>query len=216
MRNLAKKGSTYFADEYARSSVKGIADHEMPLTALGHRQALITGQELRRRFPPFDYAYHSGYRRTVDTLDALLRPLSAVELKGVNVRMNPFIRERDPGHTYDMTTAEAEAAFPYLKGYWHTFGGFFAQPPGGESLAQVSERVYLFLNMLFRDRQGERVLVVTHGGTLRCFRFLLERWDYERATSWPQGQAPANCGVTVYVYDHESSRLKLVKYNEVY
>ena len=28
------------------------------------------------------------------------------------------------------------------------------------------------------------VAVVTHGGTLRCFRYLLERWDYEQATTW--------------------------------
>ena len=47
-------------------------------------------------------------------------------------------------------------------------------------------------------RAGQKILVVTHGGTLRCFRFLLERWDYARAAAWPEGQAPANCGVTTY------------------
>ena len=28
---------------------------------------------------------------------------------------------------------------------------------------------------------GKRVLVVTHGGTIFCFRYVLERWTYEEA-----------------------------------
>jgi broad specificity phosphatase PhoE len=35
--------------------------------------------------------------------------------------------------------------------------------------------------MLFRDRAGQQVLVVTHGSTLRMFRMLLERWRWEDA-----------------------------------
>lgn len=70
-----------------------------------------------------------------------------------------------------MTTTEAEAAFPWLQGYWDTFGRFFARPPGGESLAEVATRVYLFLGMLFRDRPQQRILVVSHAGTLRVFRY---------------------------------------------
>ena len=53
-----------------------------------------------------------------------------------------------------------------------------ARPPGGESLADVVARVHTFLGTLFRDRGGQKILVVTHGGTIRCFRFLLERWGY--------------------------------------
>ena len=98
----------------------------------------------------------------------------------MRVRQHLFLRERDAGWTYDMTTAEAEAAFPWLQGYWDTFGRFFARPPGGESFADVAERVYLFLGMLFRDRARQRVLVVSHGGTLRVFRYLLERWTARR------------------------------------
>ena len=104
--------------------------------------------------------------------------------------MNLFVRERDPGFTYDMTEAEAEAAFPWLNEYWHTFGGFFARPPGGESLADVVGRVHTFLNTLFRDRAGQKVMVVTHGGTIRCFRFALERWDYEQAAHRLAGPVP--------------------------
>ena len=104
--------------------------------------------------------------------------------------MNLFVRERDPGFTYDMTEAEAEAAFPWLSEYWQTFGSFFARPPGGESLADVVGRVHTFLNTLFRDRAGQKVMVVTHGGTIRCFRFALERWGYEQASRWSTTRRP--------------------------
>ena len=214
-RNVIKKGNRYFLDDESRRAVRGVPDHEIPLTEAGWRQAELTGQALRARLGTFDYLYHSGYRRTVETSEGLLRAYSADERARIQVRHNLFIRERDSGHAYDMTTAEAEAAFPWLADYWQTFGGFFARPPGGESLAQVCERVYLFLNTLFRDRPGQRILVVTHGGTLRAFRFLLEHWDYEQATSQFRGDPPRNCSVTTYEHDPEAGRLVLREYNAV-
>ena len=99
----------------------------------------------------------------------------------MRVRHHLFIRERDQGHAYNMTDAEAAEAFPWLQDYWATFGPFFAQPPGGESLAQVCERVYTFLQKLARTMEGKRILLVTHGGTIWCARYVLERWTYEEA-----------------------------------
>ena len=133
----------------------------------------------------------------------------------MRVRMNAFVRERDNGYTYDMTTAEAEAAFPWLQPYWDTFGAWFSRPPGGESLADVSHRVYLFLNMLFRDRAGKRVLVVTHGGTLRAFRFLLERWTFEETTQHLGTDRTPNCSVTTYELDAVARQLRLGDLNRV-
>jgi broad specificity phosphatase PhoE len=215
-RNKAKKGATYFADEYARKDVEGIPDHKIALTPEGWDQARKTGVKLAERFGAPDYLYHSGYRRTKETAEGILEAYGDDEMARIKVRSNHFIRERDSGFAYDMTTEEAEANFPYLKKYWETFGGFLARPPGGQSLADKTEEVYLFLNMLFRDRAGQKVFVVTHGGTLRCFRFLLEHWDYERATKWPPGQSPENCGVTVYEFDPHAGRLLPRDYNTVY
>jgi broad specificity phosphatase PhoE len=79
----------------------------------------------------------------------------------------------------------------------------------------VSQRVYSFLNTLFRDRKGKKVWIVLHGGTLRALRFLLERWDFDRALKWPEGQTPENCGITVYDYDKKEERLVLKEYNKV-
>jgi 2,3-bisphosphoglycerate-dependent phosphoglycerate mutase len=215
-RNEAKKGSVYFADDAARRVMRGTPDHLVELTPAGRQQAIETGVALRAQFGSFDYVYTSGYRRTVATADGLLAAYPDAERARMQVRTNIFIRERDPGHAYDMTQDEAEVAFPWLADYWQTFGGFMARPPGGESLADVVARVHTFLDTLFRDRAGQKILVVTHGGTIRCLRFALERWTYEQAERWPPGQSPANCGVTTYRYSPALGRLVLDAYNQVH
>jgi broad specificity phosphatase PhoE len=215
-RNVAKKGNAFFLDDESRKAVQGIPDQHVPITDEGRRQAELTGQALRREFGAFDYVYHSGYRRTEETSQQLLAAWPPAEREAMQVRPHLFVRERDAGWTYDMTTAEAAAAFPWLQGYWDMFGRFFARPPGGESFADVAERVYLFLGMLFRERAGQRVLVVTHGGTLRVFRYLLERWTHDEFIArWDADHVP-NCAVTSYAFDPALKRLTLRTLNAVH
>ena len=216
VRNVAKGGAIYFPDDAARSSVRGIPDHKIDLTPEGHRQARITGPALRERFGVFDYAYHSGYNRTDDTLTDILAAYPEAEQDLIRIRFNIFLRERDSGYCYDLTTDEALERYPDLRDYWQTFGAFLSYPPGGESLASMCVRVHLLLNMLFRDRAGQKVLLVTHGGTIRVIRSLLEHWDYDRSSSWAPDKSPANCSVTAYQYDDVQRRLVLEDYNTVY
>lgn len=164
---------------------------------------------MRDRFGAFDYLYHSGYRRAADTAQHILETYSAEERGRMPVLHNMFLREREPGFGYDMTQAEADHAFPWLQEHWETFGRFFARPPGGESLADVAQRVYLFLGMLFRDRPDGRILVVSHGGTMRMFRYLIERWTYDDVVERWSTEPIANCGVIAYRFDAGLGRLVL-------
>ena len=212
-RNVARKGNRFFLDDESRKAVQGVPDQSVPITDEGRRQAQMTGLAIRSEFGTFDYVYHSGYRRTQETAEHILAAYTPEERDAIRVRHHLFLRERDAGWTYDMTTAEAEAAFPWLQGYWDTFGRFFARPPGGESLAEVAERVYLFLGMLFRDRPGQRILVVSHGGTLRVFRYLLERWSHDEFLERWESEPVDNCAVTAYAHDRGSGRLTLRSLN---
>src|SRR3982750_3613395 len=210
-RNVVKKQNRFYLDDEARKSVRGVPDHLVALTDEGRRQAAVTGAALRESYGTFDYIVHSGYTRTVETLEHMLHAYSAEERARMVVRHHLFVRERDGGHAYDMTDAEAQAAFPWLNDYWNTFGPFFARPPGGESLADVVERVYAFLQKLTRTMAGKRVLVVTHGGTIWCFRYVLERWTYEEAERRFESETNPNCAVTAYRYSAETSRLELAE-----
>jgi broad specificity phosphatase PhoE len=215
-RNVAKMGNRFFLDDEARKSVQGIADHRTPLTDRGRRQASQTGVALRRSFGVFDHVYHSGYRRTHETLEHLLTAYPEQERSQVQLRHHLFLRERDTGYTFDMTSAEAESAFPWLQAYWTTYGPIFGRPPGGESLADVAKRAYLFLSMLFRDRGGQRVLVVTHDGTLWMFRMLLERWTWEEAEERIRTGSVPQCSVTDYAFEPKSGRLVLRELTRVH
>jgi broad specificity phosphatase PhoE len=206
-RNVAKRNNRFFLNDEARKPIRGIPDHRIGLTDLGRDQALATGVALRERFGTFDQIYHSGYRRTVETTEALIEAFPPDIRAAIRIRHHLFIRERDQGHAYSMTDAEATAAFPWLQDYWSTFGPFFARPPGGESLAQVCERVYTFLQKLQRTMAGKRVLIVTHGGTIWCFRYVLERWTYEEAERRFQTESIRNCSVTAY--EREADHLAL-------
>src|SRR5829696_313064 len=95
-RNQAKKGSVYFADDAARRVGRGTPDHLVELTADGHKQAAQTGLAIRQRFGVFDYVYTSGYARTEQTADGILAAYPPDERERMKVRMNLFIRERDP------------------------------------------------------------------------------------------------------------------------
>lgn len=213
-RNVAKKRNRFFLDDEARKPLIGVPDHLIGLTETGWRQARETGVAVRERFGSFDQVYHSGYQRAVDTTTALLEAYPADDRDRMRVRHHLFIRERDQGHAYNMTDAEAAAAFPWLQEYWATFGPFFARPPGGESLAQVCERVYSFLQKLARTMAGKRVLLVTHGGTIWCSRYVLERWTYAEAERRFKTEHIANCSVTHYELEH--GRLALRAAGAVY
>ncbi len=208
-RNVVKKRNRYYLDDESRRSVKGVPDHLIALTDEGRRQAEETGRALRDTFDAFDYVFHSGYTRTIETAEQLLAAYPEDERARMVVRHHLFIRERDGGHTYDMTDAEAAAAFPWLQEYWTTFGPFFSRPPGGESLAQVCERVYAFLQKMARTMAGRRVLVVSHGGTIWCLRYVLEGWSYEEAARRFNAEPMRNCAVTSYRMDESRKRLQL-------
>jgi broad specificity phosphatase PhoE len=208
-RNIVRKQNRFYLDDESRKAVKGVPDHLIELTDEGRRQAAATGVALRDSYGTFDYVVHSGYKRTVQTLDHILEAYTPAERAAMTVRHHLFVRERDGGHAYDMTDAEAQAAFPWLNEYWNTFGPFFARPPGGESLADVCERVYAFLQKLARTMAGRRVLVVTHGGTMWCFRYVLERWTYEEAERRFSTENNPNCAVTAYRFAEDTGRLEL-------
>lgn len=207
LRNITPKRNRFYLDDEARRPVKGMPDHKVPLTDKGWEQARAAGLVVRNTFGVFDDVIHSGYRRTIETTEGLLEAYTREERARMRVRHHLFIREREQGHVYDMTDAEAAAAFPWLQDYWQMFGPFFARPPGGESLAQVCERVYTFLQKMARTMAGRRVLLVSHGGTIWCFRYVLERWTYEEAEERFRTESIPNASIVSYRLDKTANRL---------
>jgi len=216
LRNKVKNKNSVFISESEKKKLEGYSDFSLPLSSEGFNQAKKTGKALASEFENFDVAFHSGYVRAETTLLEMKREFSRVAREHMKIEQNALIRERDCGYTYDMTEEESAKYFPFLQNYWKKHGGFFAVPPGGESLAQVTTRVAIFYEMLCRVWAGKKVLVVSHGGTIACFRGLIESLRYEKIIFWKRGEEPGNCNVTAYKFDDGSQTPHILLKNHIF
>jgi probable phosphoglycerate mutase len=215
-RNRIKGSNIYLPDDESTALIKGIPDHRISLTDEGTREAIATGAPLRAAYGDIDVAYDTGYLRTELTRRHTLAVYSPKALAQIKLRTNHLIHERLAGYVYDMTDAEVRRHFPWFEAHWNTFGPFYTTPPGGQSQETVCNNVYRFVGIMRKHRAGKKVLVVTHGGTIRAFRFCLEKWTPDQYIENYSVDPPKNCGITAYVFDPGSKRLKLVEYNRVY
>jgi broad specificity phosphatase PhoE len=157
-------------------------DHTVGLSARGHEQAAAAGRSLGASFLQDALVYLSPYRRTRETLEAMLTG-AGVARDGLRVYEDPRLREVE--HGYD--PVEPQEALR------KTHGWFYYRFKGGESPADCYDRTSGFLETLMRQadrKQAERVLIVTHGLTIRCF---VMRFLHLRVEDFDRLENPDNC-----------------------
>ncbi|HXV26552.1 MAG TPA: histidine phosphatase family protein [Candidatus Paceibacterota bacterium] len=209
LMNTAEHSDGRFVLESAQPLIEGMSDLDIPLTALGFRQATAVGKTLRERFE-FDVVYQSDQRRSIRTAEGVLRSYARPfpHPPGPEVRQTFLLNERNNGYTFGMTREQAMSAFPWLEEYWERWGWFQATPPGGESVAALTMlRTVPFLNRLNGEAAGQRILVVGHGRWIQSARVHLEGLPTD--TKEPPLRNAYNCGWVVYVNDPETDRLVL-------
>ncbi|HEY7984528.1 MAG TPA: histidine phosphatase family protein [Ktedonobacterales bacterium] len=150
---------------------------DVPLNALGERQArAVAGALAGERF---DLAVASDLLRARQTAEAIAQSLD------VPVVYDPDLREIAAGEWEGLTRAEIHDRYPDALARWDADAVAYA-PPGGETVAQLAERV---ARALARSRQAQpdgAVLWVTHGvviGVLICQVLgiaLAHRWQFRR------------------------------------
>jgi len=138
----------------------------IPLDATGRAQARELAEQLRH--VPFDAVYASDLRRAHETAEIVAAP------HGVPVIADEGLREIDIGSWSGLTRDEIDERFPD------------GRRPDGETREQHSERVLAAVIRLARENEGRRVLVVTHGGTLRALHHVVSEEPYHPV---------ANCAV---------------------
>jgi probable phosphoglycerate mutase len=135
---------------------------DVPLNARGLEQAQMLAQQLAGQ--PVDAIYASDLSRARDTAAAVGARL------GVDVVVDPDLREIDVGPIEGLTAEEARG----FEG-WH-----------GEPKEAHAERVLRAVRRIAERHPGERVLVVTHGGSLRRVHehLGLESGPFENCVVW--------------------------------
>jgi broad specificity phosphatase PhoE len=118
-----------------------------PLNDEGRRQA--AGLAERLRGVPFDAVYTSDLRRAHETAEIVAAP------HGVPVVADAGLREIDVGSWSGLTLAEIEERFG-------------DERPDGETREEHRARVRAAAARLIAAHPDERILIVTHGGTIRA------------------------------------------------
>jgi broad specificity phosphatase PhoE len=153
-----------------------VGDFSIPLSERGRAQAHDAGVRIGADFLRHALVYTSPYRRARETLEAIL---GAVGLAGDEgpVRSYEDPRLREVEHGYEDLAPQEELRKKH--------GWFYYRFRGGESPADCYDRTSSFLESMMRQaerRSTDRILIVTHGLTIRCFvmRFLhlsVEQFD---------------------------------------
>lgn len=172
------------------SVYKSVPDHKVTLTEKGKQEAREAGKQIQEIIGDESVCFHiSPYERTRQTFRYIKESL---QLNRCCCKEEPRIREQEWMNPYfhklfgDMD----------LDDIWQQrdeYSTFFFRLPGGESGADVYDRITTFLETLHRDFKKEdysNVIVVTHGLAMRLF---LMRWFHWSVEDFEELRNPQNC-----------------------
>ena len=162
---------------------------DMPLTEKGRQQAEVTAQFLQS--VPLTRVYAS------DLMRAYATGCAVAESQGIPIRGDARLREIFAGEWEGETYSDLERKFPDSYGVWrHQIG--LAQCPGGESVAQLQERVRECVEEIVRKHPGETICTATHATPIRVMECVWTHTPLEQMHTIPW---VSNASVTVAEYD---------------
>jgi broad specificity phosphatase PhoE len=170
-------------------------DMDVPLSALGERQASAFGRWLADQPTKPDVFIASPYVRAAQTA----RIIAEAARHPDRVHLDERLRERELGVLDLLTWRGVQARFPEEASRRRRLGKFYHRPPGGESWVDVALRLRSLRDSLGREHAGKRVLLVAHEVPILIMRYLFEDLDEQTVLSFA-GQL-ANCSLTRYISD---------------
>jgi len=132
---------------------------DVPLCDFGREQAARLAQRLATL--EVDAFYTSDLVRAAETAAVVAAP------HGLPVRPEPAFREMNFGRWEGLTSAQVRERFADVYRAWleKPLG---VRPPDGETYAEVADRTRRGLAELVGRHGGQRIVVVAHGGAIRC------------------------------------------------
>lgn len=169
----------------------------VPLDSEGQQQADALGKYLVGT--QYDRIYSSDLLRTRQTAHIINQHLD------LELSFDRRLREIDVGEWQGITHQELQE--------WDAkrlFAVFedreTARIPGGESYADLADRGCAALYDYARIHNGENLLIVTHGGTIRE--------SIQRLTQVSLPNIVPNTSMTTLIYDHEADQWQMIAFAE--
>jgi len=184
------------------SSTSRSATWTFRLSALGREQATALGHwyaDLAPERRP-QVVLTSPYLRARQTA-RLLMDTAGLDPRKVRLQVDERLREKEFGILDRLTVHGIRERHPELAGQRKHVGKFYFRPPGGESWCDVILRLRSCWEMITREHDGERVLIVAHQVVVNCMRYILECLEEEEILDLDRRADVPNCGVTSYEHD---------------
>ncbi len=156
---------------------------DIELSENGILEAKESGRLIKEKKIPIDIVYSSGLKRAIDTATIAMKEANYDHLfnNGELILIkNIAINERDYGDLTGLN--KQETAKKYGKEQVHIWRrSYDVNPPGGESLKNVVERVKpYFENTIKNDLEDEKnILLSAHGNSLRALFLILNFYTAE-------------------------------------
>jgi broad specificity phosphatase PhoE len=191
-----------------KSIYKNIPDYAIQLTSEGKNQAEEVGKEIKNIIGSDSVKFYvSPFWRTIQTFQEIIKAFPSLKRDSYTYYEDPRLREqewcgklREDGYMHEIE-AERDA-----------YGHFYYRFDGGESCADVFDRISGFLDTLHRDFQkGDfpyNCIIVTHGMALRVF---LMRFFHLSVEEFERLKNPRNCQFVLLELNKSTEKYKLIK-----
>ena len=174
---------------------------DVALDEIGLRQARSIAEYVLANFQ-IDVVYASDLRRAVDTVKPVAEQLH------LPVKTSKSLREVDVGDWQGKLITDVEREYPESFALYKENPGL-SHFDGGESYAELQQRVVRAFEKIAADNDGKTVLVGTHGGVIRTLRAAWTGTPLEKIKDI--AHVP-NASVTVAVYENGRFTLENVGY----
>jgi len=130
------------------------------LNSEGIKKAAATAEFLK----DFDYhhIYSSDLRRAKKTADFIADNLN------LKINESKNIREINFGNWEGLNLDQIGDKYPEALAAWKK-DPLTNGPPGGENITQFAARINSFFNEILDKHQGQKIIVVTHGGVIKMY-----------------------------------------------
>ena len=153
---------------------------DIPLTELGHQQAIETGKKIVEEGIQADEILYSPLSRAAETA----RHIS--EITGIPARMEPRLVEQNFGKWE--STARDGLEFKKAK------EDFCCRYDGGESMLHLAQRIYNLLDDVKAESDEKTYILVAHNGIAR----VVQSYFYEMSNEEYAAFGVKNCAVLRY------------------
>ncbi len=177
-----------------------LGQENMDLTELGHEQAERTAEYLKNIH--IDKIYASDLTRAYQTSE------HTAKKKNLPITKNEGIREIRAGKWEILPFRDIPVLYPEDWKVWIDNIGH-SRCTGGESVAEVQERVTREIEKLARENDGKTICLFSHATPIRTFVCRIEGKTLDEIKDRPW---PSNASVTEV--DYENGIFKLIKYSE--